>query len=152
MHVLAIIALVASTAVSLVLSQPQQPLDFSGMVADRAPGDTQYAGVAVVTILGSPRWFQNRYSMLINFVHSQLPPGWIIQMVHKTNKMALECTNYPGIQNLVTKGALRLTPLPQSMQKIKRKELMLSTWLWENLLANKGEITLSKSIPPHGEF
>ena len=74
-----------------------------------------FEGVAVTTFLGSPklvikhsfllfmyystyesvgfRWFQNRYSMMINNVHGILPKSWAIQIVHNDKKMALEGCN-----------------------------------------------------------
>lgn len=51
---------------------------------------SSHVGVAVTVFLGSPRWFQNRYTMMVNNVDSMLPNDWVIQIVYKPNKMALE--------------------------------------------------------------
>ena len=49
-----------------------------------------YEGVAVSTFLGSPKWFQNRYSMMISNIDHVIPMNWAIQIFYKTNKMGVE--------------------------------------------------------------
>lgn len=57
-----------------------------------------FGGVAVTTFLGSPKWYQNRYSMMINQMLATLPEDWAVQIFYQPlNKMAVEGTNYPGI-------------------------------------------------------
>lgn len=91
-------------------------------------------GVAVTLWLGSPKWFQNRYSMMLALVHAWLPPKWKIQVFyHPTNRMALQAINFIGVRKLVDKGAVLLTPLPEDLLKKKRKDILLSKWLWENV-------------------
>ena len=93
-------------------------------------------GVAVTLWLGSPKWFQNRYSMMLALVHAWLPPKWKIQVFyHPNNRMALQAINFIGVRKLVDKGAVLLTPLPEDLLKKKRKDILLSTWLWENIHA-----------------
>ena len=36
------------------------------------------------------RWFQNRYSMLINNINHVIPEDWVIQIIVKQNKMGIE--------------------------------------------------------------
>lgn len=56
-------------------------------------------GVAVTTFLGSPKWYQNRYSMMVNQMLAVLPEDWAVQIFYQpANKMALEGVNYPGLR------------------------------------------------------
>ena len=51
----------------------------------------RYAGVAVTVFLGSPRWFQNRYTMMINLLLGSLPEGWVVQIFYASDRgMAVE--------------------------------------------------------------
>jgi hypothetical protein len=97
-----------------------------------------YGGVAVTTFLGAPKWFQNRYSLMINQVLTMLDDDWLVQVVYDpSQKMAVEGINYPGVQRQIRRGRVVLTPVPASMKKIKKNALLLSTWFWESLLAEK---------------
>lgn len=53
-------------------------------------GTPKYSGVAVTLFLGSPGWFQNRYSMMVNNINGMIPDDWVIQIFYKDNKMALK--------------------------------------------------------------
>jgi hypothetical protein len=95
-------------------------------------------GVAVTLWTGSPRWFQNRYSMMLALVHAYLPPNWKIQIFHHpTKEMALQALAYPGVQRLLQKGAVILTPLPEELAKKKRKDILVSEWLWQHVAAER---------------
>jgi hypothetical protein len=97
-----------------------------------------YGGVAVTTFLGAPKWFQNRYSLMINQVLAMLDDDWLVQIVYDpSQKMAVEGINYPGVQRQIRRGRVALTPVPASMKKVKKNALLLSTWFWESLLAEK---------------
>ena len=77
-----------------------------------------YNGVAVTTFLGAPKWFQNRYSLMIGQVLAMLEDDWVIQIVYDpSQKMAIEGISYPGIQRQIRKGRVILTPLPINMKK-----------------------------------
>ena len=48
--------------------------------------------------------------------------GWIVQIFyHPDNKMSVEGTMYPGIQRLIKRGRVVLTPIPLEFKKMKRK-------------------------------
>ena len=99
---------------------------------------TEIKGVAFTLFLGSPKWFQNRYSMMINLLHGALPKDWIIQIFYlPKNKMSNEAVNHPGIQKQVKKGNVVLVPIPDGYAKLRKRELMLLPWLWKQLLAEK---------------
>ena len=97
------------------------------------------------------QWFQNRYTMMVNQMISALGEArvdkneigekkkrWIVQIFYlPKNKMSMEGISYPGIQKLVKRGQVILTPIPDEYRKLKRKELMLQSWLWENTLAER---------------
>lgn len=103
-----------------------------------APLDKAMKGVAVTLFLGSPRWFQNRYAMMVNLLLGALPNDWVVQIFyHPTNKMSLEAISAPGILKQVHKGNVLLTPIPERMKKLRKKELLSSRWLWENMVAER---------------
>ena len=94
-----------------------------------------YAGVAVTTFLGAPKWFQNRYSMMVNQVLALVEGDWIVQIVYDPAvKMALEGIAYAGIRRQIARGRVILTPIPPSMKKIKKNKLLLSSWFWKSLV------------------
>lgn len=97
-------------------------------------------GVAVTLWLGSPRWFQNRFSMMLALVHAYLPPGWKIQVFHHPSKdMVRQALAYPGVRRMVAAGHVILTPLPPELAAagVKRKDILLSPWLWNAVLAER---------------
>lgn len=99
-------------------------------------GGNKYDGVAVTLFLGSPKWFQDRYSMMVNQVIASIPSDWIVQIFFDPSTiMAVKGTQYAGIQKQVSSGRVVLTELPANMTRIKKKDLLKSTWLWENMLA-----------------
>jgi len=96
----------------------------------------EYAGVAVTTFLGAPKWFQNRYSLMVNQVLAMVEDDWVVQIVYDPAvKMALEGIAYPGIKRQIKRGRVILTPIPKAMKKIKKNKLLLSPWFWKSLLA-----------------
>jgi hypothetical protein len=95
-------------------------------------------GSAFTIFLGSPKWFQNRYSMMINMLLGSLPKGWIIQIFYlPNNKMSKEAVNHPGILKQIEKGNVELVPIPTQYAKLKKRDLMVLPWLWEQLRADK---------------
>lgn len=95
-----------------------------------------YEGVAVTTFLGAPKWFQNRYTLMVNQVLAMIEDDWIVQIFYDPAvKMAREGIAYPGIQRQILRGRVLLTPLPSSMKKIKKNNLLLSSWFWSNIVA-----------------
>jgi len=121
------------------------------------PIPDEIKGVAFTLFLGSPKWFQNRYSVMINLLHGALPKDWIIQIFYlPKNKMSNEAVNHPGIQKQVKKGNVVLVPIPDGYAKLRKRELMILPWLWKQLLAEKvltfgGTNVLCSNSPLHLE-
>jgi len=87
----------------------------------------------VTVFLGSPQWWQNRYSMMINQMLSALPDDWAVQIYYNPSKrMAVEATRYPGIVRQMAKGRVFLTEIPPALQKARKSELLLSPFFWES--------------------
>jgi hypothetical protein len=131
-----------SSANIALWSSPSLPVVFSdrqtqGSSSSRAlVGGDNYGGVAVTLFLGSPKWFQDRYSMMVNQVIASIPSDWIVQIFFDPSAaMAVKGTQYAGIQKQVNSGRVVLTELPANMTRIKKRDLLKSTWLWENMLA-----------------
>lgn len=100
-------------------------------------GSEKLKGVAITTFLGAPKWFQNRYSMMVGQVLSILPQGWKVQIFYNPEKrMAMKAINYPGIQRLIAAGKVHLTEIPKEHTALKQKEIMVTRWLWEQVLSD----------------
>jgi hypothetical protein len=101
--------------------------------------EKSFHGVAATLFLGSPKWFQQRYSLMVNQMKASLPASWVIQIFYiPGNRMSMEAINYQGIQRRVTSGDVFLTPTPPSFgKKVKRKELLKMPWFWRSLLADR---------------
>lgn len=114
----------------------RQTQDSSSSISRALYGGKAYDGVAVTLFLGSPKWFQDRYSMMVNQVIASIPSDWIVQIFYDPSvAMAVKGTQYVGIQKQVSSGRVILTELPANMTGTKKRELLKSTWLWENMLA-----------------
>jgi hypothetical protein len=99
----------------------------------------KYDGVAATLFLGSPKWFQQRYSLMINQMKSALPISWIIQIFYLPhNAMAEEAIQYHGIRKNILSGHVILTPISSSVgRKVRKKDLLRMPWFWRNLLADR---------------
>ena len=63
---------------------------------------------------------------------------WIVQIFYLPNDaMAMEGLSYPGIQTLVKRGQIVLTPIPKEYRKMRRKLLLLQPWIWEAMLSDR---------------
>jgi hypothetical protein len=115
---------------------PPAPVTLSVPVPVPAP--PLLDGVAVTIFMGSPKWFQDRYTIMVNQVLTSLPPTWKVQIFYIAGKpMAVEGTRYPGIQKLVRRGRVVLTPFPSEFFRLKKKDVMLQPWLWRSMLADR---------------
>lgn len=96
------------------------------------------AGVAVTVMLHTPKWFQRRYTMMIQNTINNLPENWKVQIFYtgKGQSQAGLDIN-PGIRRFILRGDVVLTLLPKPMEKIKKYQLMFQPWFWENMLADK---------------
>lgn len=121
--------------IEAALNAPIVAMDVSNSLKTILP---ETKGVAFTLFLGSPKWFQNRYSMMINLLHGALPKDWIIQIFYlPKNKMSNEAVHHPGIQKQVQKGNVILIPIPEGYSKLKKRELMTLPWVWKQLRAER---------------
>jgi hypothetical protein len=108
-------------------------------ISARVPVLRTYGGVAATVMLHSPKWFQRRYSVMVQNVVNNIPPNWAVQVFYIPNGGSLSgITINPGIKKLLNAGKIILTPMPDSMTKGKRRrsDYFLDPWLWENMLAD----------------
>eukprot|EP01038_Epipyxis_sp_PR26KG_P015472 gene15472-20876_t len=125
------------------------------MNSNIAPSHLQpiYNGVAVTIFMGSPKWFQNRYSLMVNQILAALPLEWVVQIFYiPTKKMSKEGLKYPGILKNIDLRRVIVTEIPLAMSKKKKNELMKSLWLWksivhENVLTFGGNAVLCSNSP-----
>ena len=96
-------------------------------------------GVAVTVFMGSPKWFQNRYSIMINQVLSSLGKTWKVQIFYRVygTQMGIAATTYAGIQHKIKRGQVILTPIPMEFKGIKKKDFMIQPWFWKNMLHDR---------------
>eukprot|EP01039_Chlorochromonas_danica_P001147 gene1147-1252_t len=100
----------------------------------------QYPAVAAMVMLGQPKWFQRRYTFMVQNVLHNIPQDWAVQIFHSTDRHTLAgITLNTGLDRLVQSGRILLTPIPEALQKRKKRriELMADQWLWQNLVADK---------------
>ena len=70
--------------------------------------------------------------------------GWIVQIFYQPkNKMSVEGTLYPGIQRLVRRGKVILTPIPEEYKKLKKKveDRIRNTFLCTCIEKQRSEIS-----------
>ena len=93
-------------------------------------------GVAVTLMLHAPRWFQRRYTVMVQNILANLPPRWRVQ-IFSTGRPDAGLQINPGLGKLIENGMVQLTVLPPALQHMRKKELMTHEWLWENMIADK---------------
>lgn len=82
----------------------------SKYLASQNSNKQRIAGVAITVFLGSPQWWQNRYSMMVNQMLAALPDNWVVQIYfNPAKKMAVQGTQYMGILRQIEKKKVFLT-------------------------------------------
>jgi len=117
------------------------------------PPPAVVGGVAAVVLLHAPKWFQRRYTLMIQNVYNNLPPGWVIQLFYLPgegqSQAGLDINKHlSGAGGMIPTGKVKLTEIPQHIFKRykKRVELMQSPWLWQSMLADKVRTCASVSL------
>lgn len=121
-----------------VSPHPAEPLPRSLDIPPSRPAPLE--GVAAVVMLHSPKWFQRRYTMMLQNVCNNMLPGWAVQVFYINeggSRTGLHIN--PGIERLVRAGKVVLTEIPRRVwyKKKRRSDYFLDPWLWENMLAEK---------------
>lgn len=114
----------------------------SPAVVQHPVAPTPLEGVALLLMTDQPKWFQRRYSLLIQNLLSNLPSSWVVQIFHPDSKQyhAGVLLN-PGFKRLIDSQNPRvhLTQLPTDLIKSRKRpiHIMLHPFIWENTLAEK---------------
>jgi len=100
------------------------------------------AGVAITLMLHSPKWFQRRYTVMVQNVMANIPTDWCIQIFYTGRGQSQNGLNINfGLQRLVSKQQHRffLSRIPDDLQhKYKKKiEFMSHHWLWKTAKAER---------------
>eukprot|EP01031_Cornospumella_fuschlensis_P033292 gene33293-40276_t len=101
---------------------------------------TSYGVVAATIMVYQPRWFQRRYSLMVQNIYNNIPEGVKIQIFHGHDKDTLAGIEMSqSIQDLRARGVVVLTPLPLELLRVKKKKLQLLTdsWVWTNMIGEK---------------
>ena len=91
-----------------------------------------YPGAAVFLNLHQPRWFQRRYSMMVQNVINNIPDDWVVQIfwtAEGQSKNGIDI-NRGGLQRFIDAGKVILTTIPKEIIAVKKKkyELMIEPW------------------------
>lgn len=109
--------------------------------ARTSPNSDHIGGVAVAILLHSPKWFQRRYTMMVNNIVANIPDDWKVQIFyadHGGSQKGIDLN--VGLQKLVNSGKLVLTLLPREMvdkYQSRRIQYMVDPWIWNSMLADR---------------
>ncbi len=97
-------------------------------------------GVAVAVLLHSPKWFQRRYTMMVQNVYNNIPANWKIQIFYVPyggSQVGFDINR--GLQRMAAEGKIVLSQIPEALFKRKKKRIQLMTdeWTWDAMLADK---------------
>ena len=98
-----------------------------------------YKGVAATVMLHSPKWFQRRYTNMIQNIVNNLPENWALQIFYIPSGGSLSgLAINPGIGKMISAKKVILTPMPEHVAKGKkrRSDYFLDLWLWTSMLAD----------------
>lgn len=116
---------------------------------------TKIGGVAVYFFFNSPKWFQRRYTFIIENALNNIPRDWVVQvfLTDQMNTLSAFEIN-PGLFKHIESGRLVLTLIPKAVYgKAPRKVLLLShRWIWENMLAEKIFLILGGVVCSNSQF
>lgn len=105
--------------------------------------ETRYEGVAATLMINSPKWFQRRYTYMINNVLANIPDNWALQIFYApTGQSQFGLDINPGLSRLnQSQTRVKFTEIPIDLVSkfgMKRKfHYWTSQWMWESMLAEK---------------
>jgi hypothetical protein len=124
----------------------KQNFDYSSQNLDTSknrslvPPRDALEGVAATVMLHEPKWFQRRYTMMLNNVLQNLPPNWKLQIFYtgKGQSQAGIDINI-GFQRFIRDKKVVLTLIPEALATRKRRkyQLMAGRWLWDNMMTDR---------------
>lgn len=90
----------------------------------------------MTVMLQAPKWFHRRFTVMLHNVMANVPPTWPIQIFSNEAWLQKDVLPlHPGLRQLRDHPRLFWTPLPTALTKKKPKEIMKSTWLWDQVVA-----------------
>ena len=114
--------------VVLDMRQSEKTIDLYRAVDQLETNSTEIiAGVAATVMLHTPKWYQRRYTMMIQNVINNIPLDWKVQIFYtgKGQSQAGLDIN-PAIYRYIEQGKVILTLMPEKYSKIKK----LKVWWW----------------------
>lgn len=99
------------------------------------------AGVAVTLMYDHPKWFQRRYTTMIQNTLNNIPKDWVIQIFHPNNdQFRTGLAINGGILKLLQTYPNRIffTALPSHVTNERKRpiHIMTHSWLWENMMSD----------------
>jgi len=104
------------------------------------PTRSKIVGVAVTLLLHAPKWFQRRYSIMVQNALNNVPSNWAVQIFYTpSGQSQLGIDMNKGLVRLIQEGRVLLTAISPEVlkQRKKRFELMYHEWIWENMVADR---------------
>ena len=102
-----------------------------------------FEGVAITLLLGSPKWFSRRFSVMVHNMLTILPHNWGIQIYCTEDGLSQENIDMNiGLKRLIENNRDRfivtILPTEKVRQYKKRRYLyFLDKWLWESVVGKK---------------
>eukprot|EP01041_Mallomonas_annulata_P006899 gene6899-14007_t len=117
---------------------PQNPVIPFSLTSTQLEATALPNGVAVTVLLHAPKWFQRRYTMMVQNIKSNLPKDWVVQVFYTGEGQSLAGIDLNlGLKKMIANGEVILTKIPKALSKKKRIHMMTDPWLWENMLADR---------------
>ena len=144
-----LLSIVMSRQYDLVLSVPTSSSNFFTPITSADTSKlhpvSSSSGVAVTLMLKAPKWFARRYTIMLHNVLSNIPENWRVQVFVNTAWLQKDVLPlHPGLNRLFgyspspteswTIGRVTWTPMPVEFTTMRPKEILKSTWLWNNVL------------------
>ena len=116
---------------------------------------TEFKGVAVTLALKAPKWFHRRYTSMLYNVLNSIPEDWALQIVIQPEWWQNEVIKlHRGMPRLLEhhKSRIILTELPKTVWKHRPKQIMVSSWFWENVVAERAFVFSGNGVVcPHSK-
>jgi len=123
------------------VSETQQKMQRNNAEMRSTKTGPQWNGVAATLMLNNPKWFQRRYTMMIQNILFNIPVDWGVQIFYTgTGQSQFGLDISPGLTRLIEAYPNRiiLTTIPVEIAKLnkKPKQLWATEWIWKNMAAN----------------
>lgn len=101
----------------------------------------EFEGVAATLMLNNPKWFQRRYTMMVQNALLNTPSNWAVQIFYTgTGQSQFGLDISPGLTRLIESNPrVILTKLPPDEVKKnkKNKQMWTTEWIWDSMVSSR---------------